>query len=388
MDAGYTDCCWWDQKSVAYSYILGSSLSRLTPSGEAECNTWHWKPTNAQIQYNARLMSLMDIIWFNIWYGDNADTCMYPSHYTWDTAVTEMQQHKEFQLLLKGTKPVVDVAVLHDWVTVAGMNDLVVANLHKAFCMNLSKMAIDNNIAFDFIDDRLLHKSEVVNGQLKSELGTYKILVLPFVTIISDESWKLVKKFISQGAKVIFTGPPPAMTTSGMNIEDEFAELMNINKISTEKYMSWFKNCCTSLPQYRPDEFDPAYPVSSDCNNILFSVENEIVGAAGTDNNSIYFSEFEAASSVMNQLKRWKKSAIMCYSESIMYRLYKDDKRVLLMLVARENKDLSGIVNFNGHFLLFESGKTACVIMTANDKLHISGDGVKYKQIILSNKDL
>ena len=30
MDAGYTDCCWWDEKSVSYAYTLAVSLAALS----------------------------------------------------------------------------------------------------------------------------------------------------------------------------------------------------------------------------------------------------------------------------------------------------------------------------------------------------------------------
>ena len=58
MDEGYTDCSQWDQGSVAYAYTLTSSLGRLTPSGEAEVNTWHYKPSLNQfvISYDCSII--------------------------------------------------------------------------------------------------------------------------------------------------------------------------------------------------------------------------------------------------------------------------------------------------------------------------------------------
>jgi hypothetical protein len=381
MDAGYTDCCWWDQKSVAYSYILGSSLGRLTPSGECECNTWHWKPTNTQIQFNARLMSLMNITWFNIWYGDNADTCMYPSHYTWNTAVSAMQQHRDVQLLLQDAKPVVEVAVLHDWKSVTGINKTTVANLHKAFCLNLSKSAIDNNLAFDFIDDRLLSSAQIEDGKLCCALGRYTTLVLPFATVIDDASWKLIKAFIGANGKVIFCGPAPELTVSGQTIAAEFAELMGIAEIPLAKYLSWFDNSCNHLPKGRPDRFDPAYPVTGTAENVLISSEDEPCGARNANGNALYLSGFEASEPVLKQLQSWSNPAVRCYSDSVLFRLYQDADRQILALAARDGKELTGIVQFADSALLFEAGESACLSLSGSGELTVSGPGVKYRKL-------
>ena len=109
MDAGYTDCCWWDQASVAYAYVLGSSLGRLTPSGEAEVNTWHTTPTVANIRSNVNLMSLMNINWFNIWFGSDTDTAMQDGHYSWPQSIAAMRAHRDLQLAIAGKVPVVDI---------------------------------------------------------------------------------------------------------------------------------------------------------------------------------------------------------------------------------------------------------------------------------------
>ncbi len=383
MDAGYTDCCWWDQKSVAYSYILGSSLGRLTPSGQCECNTWHWKPTNTQVQYNARLMSLMNITWFNIWYGDNADTCMYPSHYTWHTAVAAMQNHKQSQLRLGSAKPVVDIAVLHDWKSIAGTNDVTIANLHKAFCLNLSKAAIDHNVAFDFIDDRLLGAARISDGKLCGDLGAYSILVVPFATVISDESWKVVKEFSADGGKVIFCGPAPELTASGQAIRAEFADLIGISPVPLSKYLGWFRQSCTSLPKGRPDRFDPAYPVASRSGQVLVSTENEPCGAQNAAGNGLYFSGFEASAPVLKQLQEWSTCPVRCHSGSILFRLYQEEDRRILMLAARENMTMTGIVEFGHHAFVFEGGQTACLTFADAGVASIAGVGVECRQVAL-----
>jgi hypothetical protein len=381
MDAGYTDCCWWDQKSVSYSYILGSSLGRLSPSGECECNTWHWKPTNAQVLYNTRLMSLMNITWFNIWYGNYADTCMYPAHYTWKTTVASMRRHRENQLGLGQAKPVVDIAVLHDWKSIAGINDECVASLHKAFCLNLSKAAIDNNLAFDFVDDRLLGSARIEDGRLCCDLGNYSTLVLPFATLIDDASWHVITDFIKADGKVIFCGPPPELTASGQAIGAEFATLLGIDAIPLARYRAWFAESCTSLPKGRPDRFDPAFPVTSQNDNVLVSIEDQPCGARNAAGNCLYFSGFEASEAVLRQLRIWTNPGVRCHSGSILFREYQDANRRRLMLVARDGKELSGIVEFAGFALLFEGGDSACLSVDKAGELSVTGPEVKFRKL-------
>lgn len=374
MDAGYTDCWWWDPASVAYSYVLGSSLGRLTASGQAECNTWHAKPTIASTQWNARLMALMRITWFNIWYGDDGDTTMFPAHYAWPAQVEGMRRLKDWQRLLGAAAPVVDIAVLHDWQGVCGTNLAHAANLHKAFCMNLSLRA-QGGTAFDFIDARLLAASAVEGGILANALGRYRVLVVPGAAVIDRAAWERVVAFAQAGGQVVFAGPPPSVDEAGRDLTAGFATLLAIRPLHADAYDAWFRQTGAPLPQHRPERFDLAYPLAVDAARAIRSVEGGVHGVRSPAGNVVWFSGYEASQAVLAECCRLVPAAVRCHSASVLWRLYRDDGRSLLMLVAREDQELSGIVEFGGWSLRLSGGGACCLELPASGAPIVHGDG-------------
>lgn len=363
MDAGYTDCCWWDAASVAYSYALGSSLGRLTPSGEAECNTWHWKPTNRSTAYNARLMSLMRITWFNIWYGDDADTCRYPSHYTWPVTVASTRRHQAYQRFLGAAVPVVEVAVLHDWMGVCCANLAHAANLHKAFCLNFAKRAQGMNLAFDFIDSRLLASSTVEGDELRNRLGAYRVLIIPGAAVLDRPAWDAVVAFAAAGGQVLFAGPPPTLDADGGDLSGDFSRLLGIDPLHADAYDAWFRSACPRLPTGRPDRFDLAYPVDAEPARLLRSPEGDANGVVAPAGAAMWFSGYEASEAVARQCRRLLPGTVRCLSGIVLWRCYRDGGRILLMVVAQEDEELSGEIEAFGHRLRLNGGESVCLVV-------------------------
>jgi hypothetical protein len=365
MDAGYTDCCWWDAASVAYSYVLGSSLGRLTASGEAECNTWHWKPTNRSTWYNARLMSLMRITWFNIWYGCDADTAMYPRHYAWTAATSAMRRHQRWQRFLGAARPEVTIAVLHDWKGVCGFNVAHAANLHKAFCMNLSLAAQQANLAFDFIDERLLAASHVTDGKLCNDLGAYGVLVVPGAPVIGQAAWAAIQRFAAAGGQVLFAGLPPTVDDAGNDLTAHFAEMLGIAPVHAETYDAWFR-AAGPLPGFRPQRFDLVFPLAGPAERIARDSEGEAHAVRSATGRVWWFSGYEPSTAVLQHLLASQPPGVACHSGSVLWRRYCDGDRQLLMLVSREDQELSGIIEWSGYRLRLAGGESACLVIHAN----------------------
>lgn len=363
MDAGYTDCWWWDPASVAYAYALGSSLGRLSPSGECECNTWHAKPTVRNTQWNARLMSLMHITWFNIWYGDDADTAMFPAHYAWPAQVAGMQRHQRWQRFLGAARPVVDIAVLHDWLGVCGTNSAHVANLHKAFCLNLSLAAQNSSTSFDVIDSRLLAASAVEGGVLANALGRYRVLVVPGAAVLARAAWNRIAAYARAGGEVVFAGPPPSVDEAGHDLTAEFAALLAMRPLHADAYDAWFRELGVPLPQGRPERFDLAYPLAVDATRAMVNGEGEVHGVRSPDGHACWFSGYEAATAVLAECRRLAPAPVRCHSVSALWRLYRGADRSLLMLVAREDQELSGIIEYAGWSLRLDGGESLCLVL-------------------------
>ncbi len=384
MDAGYTDCCWWDPASVAYSYALCSSLGRLTPSGRSECNSWHWKPTNRATRYHSRLMSLMRISWFNIWYGDDGDTCMFPRHYTWATAAECARRHRRWLMHLGGARPVVAVAVLHDWQGICGTNLAHAANLHKAFCMNVSERALAANLAFDFVDARLVADARIEGDCLVTRLGRYAVLVVPGAAVIGRAAWERILAFANAGGAVIFAGPPPTLDDRGEDLTSAFAGLVGIDPIHACAYDGWYQDACPELPQSRPERFDLAFPVAADRSRVIRSSEGDVCGVAALHGATVWFTGYEASEAVVEHCLRRSRSEVSCHSSTILWRLYRDDQRTLLMLVAKEDTDLSGIIQVSGHCLRFDGGESACVVIPHVGEMSIHSEDAAMRCVRLA----
>jgi len=377
MDAGYTDCSWWDPDSVHYAYTLATSLGRLTPTGEAEVNTWHQQPTGALTAWNVRLMTLMDITWFNIWYGETSDTALYPGHWTWPIAVKEMRRHRDAQRLLGGAKPVIEVAMLHGWETVCGINRHGIAGAHKAFSLNTATMMIERSVAFDWIDTGLLANAEVLDGKLTNSLGAYSVLVLPYATILPRGAWDRVVEFAEAGGTVIFTGTPPALDVDGKPLDNEFAKLLDMPELPIEKYLTGIE-AVAALPNGRPQQLDVTFPLRGDPKRITISPEDEPHAIRNARGNVHYLTDLDPLTRLIDLIQPAFTPEVYCASDAMLWRLYRDDSRDIVVLVAKKDRKLGGIVRFGGQTIEFEGGTVAHIIKQ-DGAVKVHGDDVLYR---------
>ena len=358
MDAGYTDCWWWDAKSVAYSYTLGSSLGRLTPSGEAEINTWDAKPTNARVEFQARLMSLMDLTWFNIWYGTATDTCLYPADYTWAAAVREMNRHHQASLRVGGAKPVVEIAMLHGWETVCGLNRADIASAHKTFCLNTAELFLNRSVAFDWVDTRLIAGSRIEGGRLVNALGSYSVLVLAYASILSAEAWAKCLEFAHAGGKLVFVGTPPHLDTEGASISGDFRCLLEMPELSLPDYLAGIDAAYT-LPGYRADILDVHYELEGKSPRHLISIEGQKHGVRNASGNVVYLTDLDPRERLMEVIAPWLNGEVTVHSDSILWRLYRDGARELLICIAKEKRMLCGTVRWGAERFELSAGVIA-----------------------------
>ncbi|HEY3376352.1 MAG TPA: hypothetical protein VGL77_02560 [Armatimonadota bacterium] len=374
MDAGYTDSWWWDDGSVNYTFALAGSLGRLTPSGCAECNTWDAKPTNALVAYYTRLMALMRVNWFNIWYGEDADTCRYPDHYTWAASNACMRRNQRLLESLGAARPLVDVAIWHGWEGVMALNRAEWASAHKAFCLNTATALLQRNIAFDFVDSSLLADATVADGQLVTRLERYRVLVLPYAPVLPRAAWQTCLRFAEAGGRVLFIGPPPTRTVEGDEIAADFAARVGMTALPVELYVAYVDAICT-LPQGRAEKLEISYPLQPTTGRALRSSEDEVHGVAG--NGVVYLSDLDPRHRLVELLACWLTPPVLCYSDSILWRLYQDGDTQRLLLIARRDREMSGLVRVAGYELAIDSGSIALLHLTA-DGLRVETDDMRY----------
>jgi hypothetical protein len=373
MDAGYTDCSWWDQASVAYAYILASSLGRLTPSGEAEVNTWHFKPTVANVRSNVNRMSLMDINWFNIWFGSDSDTCMQDGHYTWPHSVKAMQAHRQLQRALGRKRPGVDVAVWHGWEGVCGWNCPGLANAQKAFFLNTSKLFVERSIAADFVDSRLLAESRIEAGRLVNPLGSYRVLVVPYALAMPRPAFDVCAAFARSGGRLIFVGTPVAFDENGKSLSANFAELLGIPEMAAEHYMQGFDVECT-LPAFRPERLEACRQLASDLPNKLVSCEGEIHGVRATRNEVVFLTDLDPQQRLVEQFGDALAKTVKVHADNLLWRLYRDESGDGLVVVAAEDRPARGIIFWGSAVIEIDGGSAGLFTLDRSGQLSMEGD--------------
>jgi hypothetical protein len=378
MDVGYTDGVWWFDGCIDYIYALASSLGRLTPSGATEVNTWHWKPTVAATEHAARLMALMRINWFNIWFGDSSDTSKYPEHYTYDICTASMRTLKGYLTELETCRPVVEVAIWHGWEGVMAVNTPEWTFGLKNFQIFGSETLARNNIAFDFVDSELLKDAHIENDRLVTRLESYRVLVMPYAMALPEKVWEICKAFAKAGGKVLFIGPPPTITVEGRNIVAEFAACAGIKPLSFSAFQrSVFNRCKLSLDG--PHRWDVVVPVDVTNGVLLPNTEGEPRGARNQAGSFYYLTDLVPRNELASMLESMVEPPVICYAKTIEWRLYRQkDSTQKLMLMATKFQKMQGIVRFAGREIEFREGLLALVTLHSDGRLEVQGEDIVY----------
>jgi hypothetical protein len=91
--------------------------------------------------------------------------------------------------------------------------------------LDISKTLMENQFDFDFVDEQaLISILNPVKGNLISSSGaSYKSIIIPSISVISEASLKKLGEFAATGGKVIFLGRLPVLV-AGQNFRDASAK--------------------------------------------------------------------------------------------------------------------------------------------------------------------
>ena len=362
MDAGYTDTPWYFERSMYYAYTLGSSLGRLSPTKCTEMNVWSWKPTNTHVDHCTRILSLMNLNWFNIWCGDAADTTLYPQHYTYAECVKDMLRNRKAREILDTATPVVDIAIWHGWEGVASHNRTDYAFAQKDFYLHSGSELFTRSIPHDYIDSRLLADGSVKEGRLHTRLGSYAVVILPFALALPEKAWLNLVAMAEAGGHILFTGIAPQQTTEGKSLVEEFARRAGVTPQRYEEIHARLQSVYR-IPSTDSFRLEVRTEVDVTDGAPWINSEGNPCGGSGMGGHFHYWSEFAPTWELAEFLARVSPPApVHCLGEGLIWRLYKTDGGHKLAVAATKNRTrLKALVSFQGKTMDLDTGSLAII---------------------------
>lgn len=155
-------------------------------------------------------------------------------------------------------KPQVNVGVIHPiesyWLLYGPQNTSSTKKDNLKFSFdNLCKWLYDGTIDYDLISEAMLDEhASVENANFNVGLMSYKTIVVPPLITLRSTTLKLLKEFVSNGGKLIFTGKVPTHVDAISNSEIanlynnstvvEFDKVTILNELSSEKTAEIYDN--------------------------------------------------------------------------------------------------------------------------------------------------
>jgi hypothetical protein len=169
------------------------------------------------------------------------------------------------------------------------------------------------------------------------------------------------------------------MDTEGVSLREEFSDLMDMPALSLRQYLAGIDAICKLAPM-RPEQLDVSYPLEAIEGRTLVSIEGEYHGFRSVKGNVVYLSDLDPRVRLLNVLELWLSPQVSCFSDSILWRLYQDENRQVLVLAAKKDRRLEGIVCFCGKTLEFKGGGIALVEVEGST-LKVHGEGLQWKPL-------
>lgn len=235
---GFSDSVFERDDSMICMLHFARSMAMDSQSGLAYNNSWGFKPKETHHDYYLSLMGAMNISWLghayhsSLMFGPG-----YPDHPLWKTIHEHLGEHRAALEFLKDSKPVADTAVLYTWPSLATYPDNYLQT-HRRNLLFLAKAFTINNLQFNFISEEILAKSAIAQGTIKTSMGTFKRLIVPWANLIDPFAFARIKAAVLAGIQVVVFGPPPELARDGSNISAEFAKMAGIKACSINAFSS------------------------------------------------------------------------------------------------------------------------------------------------------
>lgn len=230
-DTGYTDSVYEREDSMITMFQLASSLAATVESKVAYNMCWGFNPTVEQNDYYGSLLSAMNIGWnSHAYHSSSIFGPGFPNHPIWDTIKNDTQEHFNAQQLLSGGVRINDTAILYTWKALASYPNNYI-HTHRRNLLFMSKEMTLNNVQHQFISYEILENAKIENGLIKTEVGSFKKLIIPWANLITKGTFEKIVECKQSGIEVVIFGPSLENLDNGENATKEFLELCGIKSV-------------------------------------------------------------------------------------------------------------------------------------------------------------
>lgn len=237
---GFTDSVFEREDSMIAMLQLANSLAMDNKCKDAFNMSWGFNPTSEQNDYYVSLLAAMNICWNGHAYHNSMMFGPgYPNHPIWSRMNEDLTEHKNVLELLEDAIRINDIAILYTWKSLAAFPDNYI-HTHRRNLLFLSKTLTLNNKQHQFISYEILENAIIENREIKTRVGNFKKLVIPWCDFISKKAFEKLQECKEKGVSVIIFGPPANTFADGSTCANDFATLCSIEPME-DKNMTFAK---------------------------------------------------------------------------------------------------------------------------------------------------
>lgn len=377
---GFSDSVFEREDSMIAMMQMASSLAMDNVKKAAYNMSWGFKPSIELNDYYASLLSAMNVRWnAHAYHGSVLFGPGYPNHPVWNSIQNDLIEHKNALALLKDATRINDIAVLYTWKSLATYPDNYI-HIHRRNILFLSKTLTMMNLQHQFISYEILEDAVIENDEIKTRVGNFKKLVIPWCDFISVKARDKVAQCKKNGIPVLIFGAPAVTYDNGSDAKIDFAALCGIEPISKyaigmhslaiDNHLEMPLNMMDNKFELNPHSAQENYDSNSDdsyadciyyytlkinpgCYNIA-EINNDIVGVR-SGSVCYYSTEIPYFAKAIEFI--FKDSPSIKSIENLMLFEYKTPHGMALSGVSRWNKPLSGKFNWNGKEIALKNCK-------------------------------
>ncbi|MFZ2654705.1 MAG: hypothetical protein WAX69_07280 [Victivallales bacterium] len=257
-----------EPKFMFFNYLLAEGLKKELGQRDAYYNDWSmWYRPAGALRFFNHVKMLFHINWFNHCLSPYSEgLANFQSEPLRSTATEDTQALDQFDRMVGDTcAPHTDVAMLYTWETMAAAPRWLIRLTYTCYANTSLQLADSGQYAALMSGPNLLH-AKPVKGGFKVNGFTYRVLVVPYASVLPMAVYTKVMALCDAGVPVIFLGPPPEFAAeTGASLAMDFARRLGIRPLTFAQYASALaeQDAVPAANDWEPGWLDATCPVVS-----------------------------------------------------------------------------------------------------------------------------